>query len=68
MSRVRPRRTLDSLRSLMTVLVTLAGLIAASTAVAPPGHAASVLLSQGRPTTASSTENAGTPGDVGHRR
>ncbi|MCW2864822.1 MAG: licheninase [Actinoallomurus sp.] len=74
MSRVRPaRRTLDSMRSLLVVLVAVAGLIAASTAAAPPGHAAPVLLSQGRPTTASSTENAGTPassatdGDAGTR-
>ncbi|MDN3353800.1 glycoside hydrolase family 3 C-terminal domain-containing protein [Actinomadura sp. DC4] len=73
MPRVRPRRTLQPLRSLMVVLVALIGLIAASTAVAPPGRAASVLLSQGKPTTASSTENAGTPataatdGDAGTR-
>jgi beta-glucosidase len=73
MPRVRPRRTLDSLRSLIVVLVTLAGLIAVSAAAAPPGHAAPALLSQGRPTTASSTENAGTPasaatdGDTGTR-
>jgi beta-glucosidase len=57
----------------MVVLVALAGLVAVSTAAAPPGHAASVLLSQGRPATASSTENAGTPasaatdGDAGTR-
>ena len=70
---VRPRRTLDSLRSLMVVLIALAGLVAMSTAAAPPGHAATVLLSQGKTTTASSTENAGTPasaatdGDAGTR-
>lgn len=73
MPRVRPRRTLESLRSLLVVLVALTGLIAVSTAAAPPGRAASVLLSQGKPTTASSTENAGTPatsatdGDAGTR-
>ncbi|GAA4623949.1 glycoside hydrolase family 3 C-terminal domain-containing protein [Actinoallomurus vinaceus] len=73
MFRARPRRVLDSPRSLIVVLVALAGLIAASTAVAPPGRAAAVLLSQGKPTTASSTENAGTPasaatdGDTGTR-
>ncbi|MEV5750717.1 glycoside hydrolase family 3 C-terminal domain-containing protein [Actinoallomurus sp. NPDC052308] len=73
MFRARPRRVLDSPRSLIVVLVALIGLIAASTAAAPPGRAAAVLLSQGRPTTASSTENAGTPasaatdGDTGTR-
>ncbi|MCO5999522.1 discoidin domain-containing protein, partial [Actinoallomurus rhizosphaericola] len=73
MFRARPRRVLHSPRSLFVVLVALIGLIAASTAVAPPGRAAAVLLSQGRPTTASSTENAGTPasaatdGDTGTR-
>ena len=41
-----------------TVLALVAGLLAASTG---PAHAASTLLSQGQPTTASSTENAGTP-------
>ncbi len=73
MPRVRPRRTLQSLRSLTVVLVALIGLIAVSTAAPPPSHAAPALLSQGKPTTASSTENAGTPasaatdGDAGTR-
>ncbi|GLY85700.1 beta-glucosidase [Actinoallomurus iriomotensis] len=58
---------------MLTVLAAVAGLTAVSIAAAPPGHAASVLLSQGRPTTASSTESAGTPasaatdGDAGTR-
>jgi beta-glucosidase len=80
MSRVRPaRRT----RSLLVVLVAAAG-IAASTAAAPPGHAAADRRSGAaacgtadsalhHATTASSTENAGTPaasatdGDAGTR-
>ncbi len=72
MPRVRPRRPLDSLRSLIVVMVALAGLIAMSTVAASPSSAAT-LLSQGRPTTASSTENAGTAaslatdGDAGTR-
>jgi beta-glucosidase len=58
---------------LLVVLIALIGLIAALAVTAPPGRAAATLLSQGRPTTASSTENAGTPasaatdGDTGTR-
>src|ERR1700761_4248105 len=46
-----------------TVLIVVgAALLAGYLAlVAPSAHAALTLLSQGRPTTASSTENAGTP-------
>ena len=57
------------------LLAALAALLATVALVAPPGpaRAADPLISQGRPTTASSTENAGTPasnatdGDTGTR-
>ncbi|MEY9876402.1 hypothetical protein ABH931_005912 [Streptacidiphilus sp. MAP12-33] len=49
-----------SLRALLAVAALLASLLLAL-AQSPPAHAAATLLSQGRPATASSTENAGTP-------
>ncbi|WP_253866484.1 discoidin domain-containing protein [Micromonospora sp. WMMA2032] len=50
-------------RSARRTLAALTALLAAVALVGPPGpaRAADPLLSQGRPTTASSTENAGTP-------
>ncbi|MFI6822780.1 discoidin domain-containing protein [Micromonospora sp. NPDC050187] len=63
----RPRR-----RILLGLVVALVAALA-PTALTPSAQAAPVLLSQGRPATASSTENAGTPagsavdGDTGTR-
>ncbi|HEY0806509.1 MAG TPA: discoidin domain-containing protein, partial [Pseudonocardiaceae bacterium] len=57
-----PRRRLP--RTMPAVVAALAVLCVAIYIVVitgPPAHAAATLLSQGRPTTASSTENAGTP-------
>ncbi|MFI7490360.1 discoidin domain-containing protein [Micromonospora echinaurantiaca] len=51
----RPRR-----RTLIGLVVALVAALA-PTGLTPPAQAAPVLLSQGRPATASSTENAGTP-------
>ena len=66
-----PRTTRHALTALLAAVVLL---LALSAVAAPRGHAAApVLLSQGRPATASSTENAGTPasaatdGDAGTR-
>src|SRR5215470_13151277 len=53
----RPRRRRAVLGAACAALL-VAGLAVTSTVTA---HAASTLLSQGRPATASSTENAGTP-------
>jgi hypothetical protein len=52
------RRRPALLLAALAAVVTLAGYTAI---VAGPAHAAGTLLSQGRPATASSTENAGTP-------
>ncbi len=63
-------------RAPLCALLAVTGLLASlllALAPAPPAHAAGTLLSQGRPATASSTENAGTPasaavdGDPGTR-
>ncbi|RAG83832.1 hypothetical protein DN069_20100 [Streptacidiphilus pinicola] len=54
-----PRRK-SPLRALLAVIALLAGLVLALTH-APPAHAAGTLLSQGRPATASSVENASFP-------
>jgi hypothetical protein len=50
-----------SLRTLIAIAVALALALYTLVAVSTPAHAAPTLLSQGRPATASSTENAGTP-------
>ncbi|HWO67535.1 MAG TPA: hypothetical protein VNO31_46630, partial [Umezawaea sp.] len=55
-----PRRSLRRLSVLVVATATLLGALS-STDSAPPANAAPVLLSQGKPVTASSTENAGTP-------
>jgi len=61
------------LLSVLTVLVVLTAYAVVSATTATTASAADTLLSQGRPATASSTENAGTPasaavdGDVGTR-
>ncbi|MCS7479317.1 discoidin domain-containing protein [Umezawaea endophytica] len=54
------RRSLRRLSVLVVATATLLGALS-STDSAPPANAAPVLLSQGKPVTASSTENAGTP-------
>ncbi|WP_033222975.1 discoidin domain-containing protein, partial [Kitasatospora phosalacinea] len=67
-----PTRWSAPLCALLAVTALLAGLVLALVP-APPARAAVTLLSQGRPVTASSTENAGTPasaavdGDPGTR-
>ncbi|SBT42009.1 discoidin domain-containing protein [Micromonospora narathiwatensis] len=74
MSPVPPHRT-PPRRPARRLLAALASLLAATALVAPPSaaHAADPLLSQGRPTTASSAENAGmsaanaTDGNTGTR-
>ncbi|GLY25164.1 discoidin domain-containing protein [Micromonospora sp. NBRC 101691] len=68
--RPRPRILLGLVVALVAALTPTA---LTPTALTPPAQAAPVLLSQGRPATASSTENAGTPagaavdGDTGTR-
>ncbi|RKE23408.1 discoidin domain-containing protein [Streptomyces sp. TLI_171] len=59
-----PRTTPVRWSAPLCALLAVAGLLASlvlALAPAPPARAAVVLLSQGRPATASSTENAGTP-------
>jgi len=53
-----PRRRVPTIAAAIVVSLILGGVVVASTITA---NAATTLLSQGRPATASSTENAGTP-------
>ncbi|XTZ15741.1 discoidin domain-containing protein [Micromonospora echinospora] len=70
---VRPRTARRPRPRLLLGLVVALVAALTPTALTPPAQAAPVLLSQGRPATASSTENAGTPagaavdGDTGTR-
>ncbi|WP_416903980.1 discoidin domain-containing protein [Micromonospora echinospora] len=75
-TRARPVRPRTARRPRPRILLGLVVALVAAltpTALTPPAQAAPVLLSQGRPATASSTENAGTPagaavdGDTGTR-
>ncbi|OZV78215.1 sialidase [Micromonospora echinospora] len=75
-TRARPVRPRTARRPHPRILFGLVVALVAAltpTALTPPAQAAPVLLSQGRPATASSTENAGTPagaavdGDTGTR-
>ncbi|MEV0328398.1 discoidin domain-containing protein [Micromonospora echinospora] len=75
-TRARPVRPRTARRPRPRILLGLVVALVAAltpTALTPPAQAAPVLLSEGRPATASSTENAGTPagaavdGDTGTR-
>ncbi|WP_327044244.1 discoidin domain-containing protein [Microbispora sp. NBC_01189] len=54
-------RTRRALTAVLSALVLVVACVVAATAVSAPATAAPALLSQGKPATASSTENAGTP-------